>query len=623
MTWLEALSEIYDKNEEKVGIEEDNNCMLLPVAHLTVQAEIQITIDSEGCFITAEKVDKSNAVTVIPVTEDSASRSNGVVPMPLSDKLQYVAGDYDELCSPKKKCIEFYSTYINNLKNWINYGAPKKVMAIYQYLLKQTVMHDLIRTGVYSQTELSNMSDEKKPNGFTRFIVIDKSLNANETRTWRDEEISNSFIQYYLATKIEMDIDYATGELMPRTEKLPAKIRNTGDKAKIISSNDTSGYTFRGRFKEANNASCVGYLTSQKAFNALRWLIDRQGYKNDSEVIVCWTDNGTRTPDILPSSSDDLFTDLNTGEIVPIEKQCNLGERYAKRVNKAIAGYRTDIHRNTTVYVMSLDTADSSNQGRLAITYYDEQNGIQFLDNIERWYTECAWDQQKWSKDSKIPKYDIGTPTPADIVKCAYGVEREKYLDVDSKIKKSAIHRILPCITKHRKFPKDIMLKTVENVSNPLKYTDMHWNGMLLVASALVRKVYIDTGKGVYDMALDTNSMDRSYLFGRLLAVTNQIEKTVLYRMEVSRNTNAKKYWSAFVKRPAKAWSVIYDRIQPYFAKLDGKTAEFYSKQIEEILGKLESVNGFTNDPLKEVYLLGYYSQEASYRILTKEKENA
>ena len=53
----------------------------------------------------------------------------------------------------------------------------------------------------------------------------------------------------------------------------PKKIRNEGDGAKLISSNDEKNFTFRGRFSDKSQAFSIGYEDSQKAHNALKWSI--------------------------------------------------------------------------------------------------------------------------------------------------------------------------------------------------------------------------------------------------------------------------------------------------------------------------------------------------------------
>ena len=68
----------------------------------------------------------------------------------------------------------------------------------------------------------------------------------------------------------------------------PKKIRNEGDGAKLISSNDKDNFTYRGRFTTKEEAFAIGNETSQKVHNALKWIIRRQGGTYDTMVFVTW-----------------------------------------------------------------------------------------------------------------------------------------------------------------------------------------------------------------------------------------------------------------------------------------------------------------------------------------------
>lgn len=98
MGWIDMLSRTYDLCSDLVGEEINEDPILLPVAHSTANAQIELTVDMEGNLVSAltGTVEKNgrNEITVIPVTEDSAARSNGNFPHPLCDKLCYAAGDY-------------------------------------------------------------------------------------------------------------------------------------------------------------------------------------------------------------------------------------------------------------------------------------------------------------------------------------------------------------------------------------------------------------------------------------------------------------------------------------------------------------------------------------------------
>ncbi len=102
MSWASKLLETYDicqsevDNEIKAG-------MLLPLSHLTTKAQIEVVLDENGKFIHAIEIPNDEAVTVIPVTEDSATRGNGVIPHPLHDKLIYISKNYAKYTDKKNK----------------------------------------------------------------------------------------------------------------------------------------------------------------------------------------------------------------------------------------------------------------------------------------------------------------------------------------------------------------------------------------------------------------------------------------------------------------------------------------------------------------------------------------
>lgn len=74
-----------------------------------------------------------------------------------------------------------------------------------------------------------------------------------ESRLWLDRNIWTSYVEYYLSRQSDMDYCYALGEYIVCSDIGPSKIRNAGDKAKLISGNDSSGFTYRGRFKDSHH----------------------------------------------------------------------------------------------------------------------------------------------------------------------------------------------------------------------------------------------------------------------------------------------------------------------------------------------------------------------------------
>src|SRR5699024_4662542 len=141
----------------------------------------------------------------------------------------------------------------------------------------------------------------EQESAFVRFNV--RSTKEIHTKVWEDTDVYESFINYYKDSLGEEDFCFVTGEWKPVTERHANKIRNAADKSKLISANDSSGFTFRGRFNKSHEAVSVSYEVSQKAHNALKWLINRQAKIVDGRVFLVW---GTKQLDI-PDSSEDSF----------------------------------------------------------------------------------------------------------------------------------------------------------------------------------------------------------------------------------------------------------------------------------------------------------------------------
>ena len=623
MGWFEVLAMTYDNcfseignihvRTKKYGNKEFSEAViLLPESHLTVNSFAEIRISSNGDYISARRLEKNEQLTIVPVTEDSASRSSGIAPMPLCDKLSYIAGDYDGYAKEEKSKRSCYEAYMKELHQWADRpDTPKKVKAICRYLDKGCVMKDLTEDGIYDGTD-----------SFVRFIVSDDDSSAEQNRTWLDKAIYDSFINYYRTRMDNKDIDYTTGKICTVTQKLPAKIRNTGDKAKLISSNDTTDFTFKGRFKTASEAAVVGYEVSQKAHNALRWLIARQGYKNDSESIICWSTGNEPVPSPMKSTAESLDEDDDEEYddiIIDTEK------RFAEKLNDAMNGYLKGFddmdkkrveNENMKVVVMAVDTADGSGHGRLSITYYNEQHPFEFIRNIFKWHRECSWIHYKRSDEKKKGIYYMGASSPKEIILTAYGTEMSGSIDIgNKKMLKKNVDRLLPCIVQGRKIPKDIVRAVVRNVSNPLKFGRYNRSRLVENACGVIRKYQTDYGKEVFKVSLNKESTDRDYLFGRLLAAAHNLEEHINYRYDnTGRETNAMKYWSVYVQKPAKTYKLIRQRLQPYISKLTEGSRNYYLELAEEIFDKLSQTDSFNNEPLGENYLMGYYSQSAEFR---------
>ncbi len=643
MAWLKTLAETYDVYSKLAGEEKNAQAVLLPISHSTFNAQIEVTISEDGDFRGAQKLEDKGkgVVTIIPVTEDSAARSSGIAPHPLCDKLCYVAGDYTFYTGDKKE--DYFEAYMNLLHDWAeSENTHPMVQAVYRYLAKKSLIRDLVADKVLELDENSKLTDERKIQGLgqtganVRFVV---NRDGNSQAVWKNQELYRKYSAYYQQKTGEKRLCYVSGTMVSCSDKHPSKIRNSGDKAKLISGNDESGFTYRGRFASKEQAVSVGYDASQKAHNALRWLIQKQGYARDDSAIVCWMVNRPQPlPDIRQDSMnayrgiEGFEWDFETIDVCMDSRASrhDTGKHFAEQFNRAVNGYAGKIRKDDKAAVIALDAATT---GRLSVVYYDEMDGRQYMDAILNWQQHC-----KWRRTVKVDQSNDGearrvtcecTPAPRDMALAAFGVQRSEWLEADSKdgkLIRNTIKRLLPCITRKAKIPPDLIRRAAQRASMPQTMSEFVWyNDVLCVACAMIRFDYEEGGRTM-EHFLEDNINDRNVLFGRLLAVYDYMEQRAMFerdengKVKEQRSTNAKRYWNAYSSRPARTAKTIQENLVPYEKKLSDFERMKFEDWTGEIMSRFDK-KSFDNTALSEWYLPGYYQQMEYMKKAFQKKE--
>ncbi|MDU9048297.1 MAG: type I-C CRISPR-associated protein Cas8c/Csd1 [Candidatus Electrothrix sp. Rat3] len=657
MSWLAQLHKTYEQ-----GLTIDQSAApfekrLMPVSHTLQNAHINIVIDEQGNFKRAAVLEKTQIV--LPATEKSAGRSSGEAPHPLADKIQYVAKDYAEYGGRKKPYFEGYE---KQLANWCDSPCSHpKACAVHTYIKKGQVVADLIAHHILHVDEqgqlLETWSGDVTPENPEPLIfkVLPKTKGETEqgnalvcwsvekegdadSKTWTDQSLHQSWADFDGMAEGAKGLCFILGQEEKLTASHPAKLRHTGDKAKLISANDMAGFTFRGRFTdtkksiEAGGSQAVGISleVTQKAHNALRWLISRQGFRNGDQVYVSWAVSGKKIPEPLA----DTWSLLATSEITKqpeaeqeeehqVDHTIDAGDNFAHKLSKYIAGYRQELEVNEQIVVMGLDSATP---GRMGIIYYRELLASEFLDRLHDWHDQFAWPQRHTQelpdpngrkKPGRKTIWPVSCPIPRVIAEAAYG----DILKSNDTLKKSLLERILPCIVDGRSFPKDIMLSAVRRASNRNNCDHWEWERNLGVACALFKGYYerhTKTNKRRrYNMALEKDRTARDYLYGRLLAVAEKIEEVALNVGGEKRPTNAARLMQRFSDRPFSTWLTIEKNLQPYMQRLQGSRAGFLTnrkKELDEIHAAFVA-DDFTSDKsLTGEFLLGYHCQRMDLR---------
>ena len=608
MNWMSELLKVYDAALPNIEEYLVDNPPLIPVCHNTQLAQIEVSIKENGEFFSAKVIPKEFATTVIPCTEDSAGRTSKPSPHPLHDKLQYVAGDYEKYGGTKKSGFTEYKKLITD---WCNQNKHDSVDTVRKYVSQGNLIFDLVKCGVLftgpdqklvekesaEDAEIFKVFNGAQEDAFVRWKV----LTEIGSEIWKEKSVWDSWKEYYMSTMDNRGICSVTGEETILASNHPSKMRNSGDKAKIISSNDAQGFTYRGRFSTPEQVCGVGYEISQKAHSALRWLIGRQGYRNEDLAIVSWTESGSGKVKFV----------LDASAFYGNKEEISTGDVFAKKLNKNIRGYYADVKDTDSIAIMALNSATT---GRLSILMYRELTGSDFIGRIFEWNNSCAWiHRYRFEKTEKGNKHIVfeGAPSPRDMAKAAYGDK------ADSKVINHAIERILPCIIDGVDIPGDIVNSAVQRASNPLAMEKYEWNKTMSIACSLFKK---SKPKEEYDMVLDETRSSRDYLYGRLLAVADQIESWALREANEDRQTNARRFMQKFRESPYRTWVNIEMSLAPYVARLRGK-AGWYEMKISEIMNMFDA-DDFVNDRrLSGEFLLGFHSQKEAF-FAKKEAED-
>ena len=557
---------------------------LAPVSHQIVNAELELTLDADGHLLDARPVEKEQAATIIPVTESSSGRA-GTAPgaHPLCDQIQYLSPLY-----PAK-----YESYLTQLHSWerSRYGHPK-ISAVARYVERGTIVEDLAQRGVISLNKKGLPTKEKQ---VVRWRV--ETGAENETPAcWQDQSLFQAFIDYYASTKSgKPAFCMVTGKNAPPASQHPKKIINLYANAKLISANDTSGFTYRGRFKNASQAMTMSYEASQKIHSALHWLAATQGVFIGGRTFLCWNPQGIEIP--KPQAAF-----LRRGAA----KQIKYSD-YRKALSETLRGWQETIPRDAGAVVAAFD-ATIPTSGRLSLTYYSELPVSDFLERLHNWDALCCWEHSS---------FGIQSPSLSQIADCAFGTvrtsDRQTKLETDGGIMRQQVQRLLSCRVDRGKMPADISRAAAAKASNlPIMDTSLR-ETLLFTACAVLRKYKYDWYKEEWSMALEPQKKDVSYQYGRLLAVFEKIERDT-YDRDEQRETNAIRMQSVFAKRPRYASRIIWEQLKKaYYPRLNPGARMNYDRTIGQIIEQISALpQGEQEEALKDTYLFGYYLQRSA-----------
>lgn len=673
MNWIKNLAELYDVMDRKP----DRDPRLLPLYHSAANADVTVTIDVQGNFVRAEKIDKVEfgendyRMTRFPGTPDSLSRSNQIAPRALMDRLMYVAGDFDDLLPAEYQGTyhKHHSSYMGQMQEWVASEYTCSVPeTVYRYLEKNTLIHDIadsillpfmakaadkervqkareenrvfeLLQEMYAEGCAQKGTVSKKKTGMAldklniRWCIAADAEDEDPVKTWRQDDVANSWVSYMHDVMEQtgtrgFDHIYCKDDVVLVKNWFPWVMSPTSNLSVVSSNRQDCQYRF-GAYSNSQQMFGVGLETADKAMRMLRYLIEVQGkryYNRDgiTGAIVMWANGSTGCA--MPSF-DAIF------DVEEADEETVWGRLYHSRMSQALSGIRNILQEDGAETVCMMEFRKTS-PGRVAIVQCAEIGGDELCDNLQKWYENAAWTQKNFDFKGKRWYETVGVPTALNFAR--YGTLAKGTCMMGHKIDNTNItynwySTIVKCLFFHEQVPM-YMVDTLVNLavacpnSSEWKYGRNYAEHKMGMACSMAA-AYYNFKERTYEPMLDRSIMERNYLFGRAWACIDFICSEYRYYQGRSGKhqvdmTFAEKNIAGFANQPCdvleQALKMVKGVYIPRYPFL-----EWVENELVDIISNLGANNEYNNTPLKSNWIFGYSVERTALKEAKKEKVEA
>lgn len=618
MDFFTSLWKTYKRaQEENLVDQHGDGPVLLPLYHENKRANkniINVRLNNDGTFRTAEWLDDDTRI-IFPVTESSITRTANLAPHVLVDKFKTYSPDTNAL----------YDFFFERLDQWIAQADSK--VATFLTIIKNTLQDEHlienIAKSLYDnpivedltvsyQTDKGDTKSIDLSDVFLEFTVeqfndlVDKSV-TNYT------ELHQSYIDFVEAQNQQDAIEHPewfdTCMISGTKQRIAKNHRTVFGRSGLISiSNHSEAY--KGRYKDQKDAKenmiRIGQETSDMIHLMLKYLLENKNsgvWLGGDQYMVTWFDDDLINNHGLdlkqPETFENLFDaipDNDTATVKP--NQTN------KNIRNSVA---TGVKRYDDQATYNIAILNKTAPGRTSLKYFRQLSGSQLTKNLNKWIENYSWATHY--KDTDRRK----TPSIQNVLTVAFGLDRKaQYLDFDNEAFQSVLYQeLLSALIDGKPIPQSITQKMKVNIKSPQRYPH-HWQHVLETSMGVLHKA---NGKDFSPM-LDQNETNRSYLFGRLLAIYELIERQKYYHIDgqMDRDTNAKRLWTAYTSNPTKVMTQLENKTKSYEEALFKRSPGIAVKLQKEKQAIITALDEHRQDknfskPLDYTFIFGYNGQ--------------
>lgn len=437
-------------------------------------------------------------------------------------------------------------------------------------------------------------------------------------------------------------------DLIAETESYEDKLRRT----RIVASAENKSCDELGQiiYQQARkNGNCLAIVNLKKEareiFQCLERLdvnhelVNNHGILTGNQAIVVWAIKRPEEKPVLNPQSGSFDFDDSFSSIADESKALHddisdalnaTNVQYAKIFSRVLRGYEgaEDLKKhNDPMVVVILDAATT---GRLGVTFYCELQKDEYIKRILQWHVDAAWPLTSFKKSIvegaervNVVQYE-GAPSFTDIINCACDTS-DRSSKSYKRFAKDVKERLIECMFGGAQFPMSILNAAFHKVTRPMGYDNIRvWRRDFEIACSLWKKHYIDETRkqhrqeDVITMYLEPNRDDRDYLYGRLLALADNFEESVLRKQGVKdRPTNAIKLMSNFTAKPYTTWGTLWKQLTPYLKSANG--GSWFRNEVDDVMALFKEGDFEDNKALSPMFLLGYSCQRRASKRKAQE----
>lgn len=264
----------------------------------------------------------------------------------------------------------------------------------------------------------------------------------------------------------------------------------------------------------------------------------------------------------------------------------------------------SDISQN--VIVMTLDVPSKA---RASIIYYNEFSADDFVANALAWHDDAGWTY--WNGKKLVMR----APSVSECLKLVLGFDYKK-VTAKAAIASNITLEVMRCINNRNAILPYHIIKTIaEKLTHTERWSKDEKQGYervyLALACGLFRKYFNQKGMNIM-ASLDEKNNDRSYLYGRVLAYFERIERRGLKELGNDHETSASKMRAVYFNRPGSIAEQLMRKTKPYQNALKDK-GRFDTDAINELLSRIgaDDIDAPIDDAMG---LMGYAAQMTAFR---------